>query len=106
MFARSLDGEFTKWFRELVDSINGIYALEELFMKRWGETKDFLYYITRFGALKIKSDESVTDFTKHFNKMYGKIPTETSANITYVNAFDVDFSLLLRERRSLNLANM
>jgi hypothetical protein len=52
-----------------------------------------LYYITEFGALKRKNGESVSDFTKIFNKMYSKIPdeikpTETSAKITFVNAFD------------------
>jgi hypothetical protein len=70
-----------------------------------------LYYITEFGALKRKSGESVSDFTKRFNKMYTKIPdeikpTETSAKITFVNAFDVEFSLLLRERRSATLSLM
>jgi hypothetical protein len=70
-----------------------------------------LYYITEFGALKRKSGESVSYFTKRFNKMYTKIPdeikpTETSAKITFANAFDVEFSLLLRERRSSTLSLM
>ena len=43
--------------------------------------------------------------------MYSKIPTEikpidTSARITYANAFDSDFCLLLRERRSASLSLM
>ena len=43
--------------------------------------------------------------------MYNKIPTEikptsTSAMITYANAFDSDFYLLLRERRSTSLSLM
>jgi hypothetical protein len=43
--------------------------------------------------------------------MYNKIPTEinptkTSAKITYDNAFDPDFCLLLRERRDTSLAHM
>ena len=43
--------------------------------------------------------------------MYNKIPTEikptgTSAMITYVNAFDSDFCLLLRERRSTSVSLM
>ena len=43
--------------------------------------------------------------------MYNKIPTEvkptpTSAKLTYANAFDVDFCLLLRERRCASLAKM
>ena len=43
--------------------------------------------------------------------MYSKIPTEikptdTSNRITYANAFDSDFYLLLRERRSSSLSLM
>ena len=43
--------------------------------------------------------------------MYGKIPTEikpseNSAKLTYANAFNHDFSLLLRERRPVTLLNM
>ena len=42
-------------------------------MRQWGDTKDYLYYIIDFGALKRKQGETITDFTKHFNKMYSKI---------------------------------
>jgi hypothetical protein len=61
-----------------------------------------LYYITEFGALKRKSGGFVSDFTKRFNKMYTKIPDEikpieTSSKITFSNAFDAEFSLLLTE---------
>jgi hypothetical protein len=43
--------------------------------------------------------------------MYSKIPdeikpTETSSTITFSNAFDADFSLLFRERRSYTLSLM
>ena len=43
--------------------------------------------------------------------MYRKIPIEikpskTSAKLTYANSFDSEFSLLLRERRSVTLLNM
>jgi len=43
--------------------------------------------------------------------MYGNIPAEvqptpTSAKLTYANAFDSDFFLLLRERRCATLAEM
>ena len=80
-------------------------------MKQWGYTKDFLYYITEFGALKRKRNESIVDFSKIFNKMYSKFPakikpSETSTKFTYANAFESEFSLLLRERRSVTLLNM
>ena len=42
-----------------------------------------------------------------FNKIPIEIkPIETSAKITYVNAFDPEFYLLLRERRSTSLSFM
>jgi hypothetical protein len=111
LFVQSLNGEARKWFRSLPpNSIVDIVALDDAFLKHWGDKKDFLYYITEFGALKRKQGESIPDFTKRFNQMYGKIPdeikpSETSAKITFANAFDAEFSLLLRERRvaTLNL---
>jgi hypothetical protein len=112
VFVQSLDGEARKWFRGFPPgSIDGIDALDDAFLKHWGDKKEFLYYITEFGAIKRKDGESVSEFSKRFNKMYNKIPTEikpteTSAKITYANAFDSEFCLLLRERRSVTLANM
>jgi ribonuclease HI len=112
LFVQSLDGEARKWFRSFPpNSIADIEALDDTFLRHWGDKKDFLYYITEFGALKRKQGESIPDFTKRFNKMYGKIPdeikpSETSAKITFANAFDVEFSLLLRERRSSTLNQM
>jgi hypothetical protein len=92
-------------------SIANIEALDETFIKQWGDRKDYLYYITEFGALKRKNGESISDFTKRFNKMYGRIldeikPTEASTNITYANAFDAYFSLLLREITSTTMLSM
>jgi hypothetical protein len=70
-----------------------------------------MYYIRDFGSLKRKERESVSHFSKRFNKMYNKIPvevkpTKASAKITYASAFDLDFCLLLRERRATSLAHM
>ena len=62
-----------------------------------------LYYISEFGNLKRGDGESVSDFIKRFNKMFGKIPGEikpsdASAKITFSAAFDAEFCLILRER--------
>jgi uncharacterized small protein (DUF1192 family) len=70
-----------------------------------------MYYMTDFGALKKMEGDSISDFSKRFNKMYNKIPveiklSEASAQISYVGAFDPDFCLLLRERRATSLAQM
>jgi hypothetical protein len=112
LFLQSLDGEARKWFRILPpNSIVDIDALDDTFLRHSRDKKYYLYYITVFGALKIKQGESIFDFTKRFNKMYSKIPdeikpTETSAKITFSNAFDAEFSLLLRERRYATLSLM
>jgi hypothetical protein len=112
VFLQSLDGEARKWFMGLNPGfIGGIEAMDDSFLRHWGDKKDFLYYITEFGALKREEGESIPDFSKRFNKMYNKIPmeinpTETSTKITYASAFDLYFCLLLRERRVTSLAHM
>jgi ribonuclease HI len=112
IFVHSLQGEARKWFKALpLGSIDGIRALDNAFLRQWGDKKDFMYYMTEFGSLKRKEGESVSDFSKRFNKMYNKIPaeikpSEASAKITYSSAFDPDFCLLLRERRAATLAHM
>jgi hypothetical protein len=112
IFVHSLEGEARKWFRALPPgSVDGIEALDNAFLRQWGDKKDFMYYMTEFGSLKRKEGESVSDFSKRFNKMYNKIPaeinpSEASAKITYASAFDPDFCLLLRERRATSLAHM
>ena len=109
---QSLDGQASKWFKEFpVGSIAGIEALDDIFLKHWGERRDHLYYITEFSNMKRENGESVSNSTKIFNKMFSKIPTEikptnTSAKITYGNAFDFEFSLLLNERISASLSLM
>lgn len=104
VFFQSLDGEARKWFRELtLRSITDIEALDDAFLKHWGDKKDLLYYHTEFGNLKRENGELLSDFNKRFNHMCSKIPAEvkpttTSTKLTYASAFDSDFYLLLRER--------
>jgi hypothetical protein len=112
VFVQSLDGEVRKWFRGLAPgSVAGIEALDSVFLRQWGDRKDFMYYMTEFGSLKKMEGESVSDFSKSFNKMYNKIPaeikpSEASTKISYASAFGPDFCLLLRERRATTLAQM
>jgi hypothetical protein len=94
-----------------IGSINGIEALDDSFLRHWEDKKDLIYYTIEFGSLKREEGESVSDFSKRFNKMYNKIPTEikpteTSSKITYANSFDLEFCLLLSERRATSLAHM
>lgn len=94
VMVQSLDGEARKWFRELTPrSITDIEALDDAFLKHWGDKKDLLYYHTEFGNLKRENGELLYDLNKRFNCMYNKIPTEvkpttTSAKLTYASAFD------------------
>jgi hypothetical protein len=112
VFVQILDGEVRKWFRGLTPGyIVGIEALDDVFLRQWGDKTYFMYYITKFGSLKRKEGESVYDSSKRFNKMYNKIPaeiklTEASAKIPFASAFDPDLCLLLRERRDTFLAHM
>jgi hypothetical protein len=112
IFVHSLQGKARKWFKALPPGyIDGIEALDNAFLRQWGDKKDFMYYMTEFRYLKRKEGESVFDFSKRFIKMYNKIPSEikpseASAKITYASAFDPNFCLLLRERRATTLAHM
>lgn len=112
VFFQSLEGDVRKWFRSLIfGTITRIETLDDTFLRKWGDKKEFLYYIIEFGAIKRKEGESISDFSKRFNKMYSKIPTEInatedSAKITYVGAFDPNFCLLLREGRSVTIKKM
>jgi hypothetical protein len=93
LFVQILDGEEREWFISLLpNSIVYIDALDDTFLQHWGYKKDYLYDITEFGALKKKQGESVSNFTKIFNKMYSKIPDEikpieTYAKITFFQGF-------------------
>jgi len=112
VFVQSLDGEARKCFRGLPQgSITNIEALDDAFLKQCGDKKNLLYYHTEFGNLKREKGEPLSDFNKIFNKMYSKIPAEvkptpTTTKITYANSFDLDFCLLLRERRCATLNDM
>jgi hypothetical protein len=72
---------------------------------------DILYYLNEFGSLKKRANEIVDDFNRRFNKIYNKIPkdikpSQPTIKVIYVGAFDVDFSMVLRERRSPNFLVM
>ena len=85
IFVQILNGQARKWFKELLTgSVAGIEALDDIFLKNWGESRDHLYYITEFSNLKRENGEFVSNFTKRFNNMYSKIPTEIKPTDTSV----------------------
>jgi hypothetical protein len=112
LLVQTFEGQVRTWFRGLSTGSIGSYdELESAFLRQWGERKDHLYYLTEFGALRKKNSETVLEFTQRFNKLYNKIPAEVkpsqpAAKVTFVGAFEPDFSLLLRERRVVDLTRM
>ena len=112
LFVQTFEGDVRKWFRELpVASIDSWPALEAAFMRQWREKRDSLYYLIEFGSLKKRDNEIVDDFNIIFNNLYNKIsidinPSQPTTKVTYVAAFNFDFSMVLRERRSPTLLVM
>jgi len=112
VFVQSLDREARKWFRNLPPrSITDIEALDHVFLKHWGNNKDLLFYHDEFGNLQRRDGELLSEFNIRFNHIYSRMPVEvrpipTSAMITYANAFDSKFCLLLREVKRASLDDM
>jgi hypothetical protein len=112
ILVQTFEGQVRTWFQGLeVGSLRLYDELESAFIRQWGERKDHLYYLFEFGALRKKNFESFLEFTQIFNKLYNKIPIEVkpshlAAKATFTGAFDPDFSLLLRERRLVDLTKM
>jgi hypothetical protein len=112
LFVQTFEGQVRAWFWSLPPgSILSYDALEDSFLRQWGERKDHLYYLTEFGSLKKKNSETVMEFIQRFNKLYNKIPIEVkpsqpTTKVTFAGAFEPDFSLLLRERRGVDLTRM
>jgi hypothetical protein len=109
---QTFEGQVRAWFQSLLaGSILSYDALEYAFLRQWGKGKYHLYYLTKFGYLKKIFLETVMEFIQRFNKLYNKIPVEVkpsqlAAKVTFVGAFEPDFTLLLRERRGATLTRM
>jgi hypothetical protein len=92
-------------------SLRSYKELENAFIRQWGERRYYLYYLTEFGALRKKNSKSILEFTQRFSKLYNKIsvevkPYQPATKVTFARDFDLDFTLLLRERISTDLTKM
>ena len=91
---QSLDGEARKWFKGLPN--NSIPTWEEMecsLTQRWGEKRDHGYSLIGFNVIKKKSNESVVEFIRRFNKLYNSLlvdikPPLANAKITFVGDFE------------------
>ena len=84
---------------------------ETLFLGRWGSKKNPLQLLTQYNHLKRLPTETVQYFSSIFMKVYNSIPDQVkpplgASQLHYVDAFESEFSLLLRERRSTSLTDM
>lgn len=93
-----------KWFRGFqANSIVDFQAFENAFLRNWGDKKKPLQLLTQYNNLKKNTIEIVQEFSTKFMKAYDSIPDEVKplvgvAQLHYANAYESDFSLLLRER--------
>ena len=67
--------------------------------------------MTQYNNLRREPNESVQDLSSRFKKTYNAIPADVKpppsvAKLHYANAFSSEFTLLLRERRSVSLEDM
>lgn len=80
-------------------------------MRKWGNRTYPVQALTEYNNLRREPDETIQNFSKMFNKVFNSIPSrlkppEALAQMRYTEAFDSDFSLLLRERESTTLVDM
>ena len=73
--------------------------------------KNPLQLLTQYNNLKKVYVEDVQSFSSRFMKVYNVIPEQVkpppgATQLHYTYAFDSDFALLLRERRSCTLTDM
>ena len=67
--------------------------------------------MTQYNNLRRAPNESVQDFSSRFKKTYNTIPADVkpplgASKLHYADAFSSEFTLLLRERRSISLEDM
>ena len=70
-----------------------------------------LHLLTQYNNLRRTPNESVQDFSYRFKKTYNAIPSDVkpppgASKLHYADAFSSEFTLLLRERRSVSLEDM
>ena len=67
--------------------------------------------LTAYNHLKRENNESINNFSARFNSIYNSLPVdykppEGMAKLHFAEAFDDEFYLFLRERRSPSLERM
>ena len=73
-----------------------------MFLERWDDKQSPLQVLSKYNNLKKGAFEAVHEFSNRFMILYNSIPTDIKPSpgvvkLHYVEAFDNDFALLLRE---------
>ena len=101
-----------KWFKDLpARSIPNFDDFQTLFFDRWEHKKIPIQILSQYDNLKKGNCESVHEFSSSFMRVYNSIPIDIKplvgdGKLHYVDSFESDFALLLRERNSSNLPTM
>lgn len=82
-----------------------------MFLGKWEQKRNSLQLLTQYDNLKRGMNEFVQHFFDRFMRTHESIPADVkpppvATKLHYADAFDSEFTLLLRERRSTSLENM
>jgi hypothetical protein len=111
-FSQSLKGDTKDWFKNLQpETIISWEELKDVFLKFWGRKKYLDLQLIEFYALKKKSNETISIFSRRFSSIYHNLfkeiqPTEVVAMLHYATTLHPDSSFLLMERRPKSLQQM
>ena len=111
LYVQSFLGEVKRWFRGLTIRILTYQELENAFLKKWEDKKNPLQLLTQYNSLKRDPAETIQEFSARFMRVYGSMPVDVkppagASKLHFVDSFDSDFALLLRERRLSMLTDM
>ena len=107
-----MSGEEKSWFKDLLArSIPTFEAFQTLFLDRWEEKKINLKILSQYNNLKKGNFESIHEFSSRFMRVYNSIPADVKplvgvSKLHYADAFESDFALFLRERKSASFPAM
>jgi hypothetical protein len=103
-FSQFLKGDTKDWFKHLhPETISSWEELKNVFLKFWGKRKYLDLYLTELNAMKRKSSETISTFSRRFSSIYYKFPEEiqpieVAAMLHFATTFHPDLSFLLMER--------
>ena len=112
LFAQSLSGEAKKWYKDLpAGSIPNFAGFQTIFLEIWDDYQSPLQVLYKYNNLKKGGFDSFHEFSSRFMRAYNSIPNDIkpspgASKLHYAEAFDNDFSLLLRERKQVTLPTM